>query len=114
MDGDYGQRLLYKGELFTGEAEEYLAGRRVSVTTYTQGIKDGPYWHWFASGVLQATGVMRSGFLAGEALRWHENGVLAQRLLYSEDGHIALAAFAWDEKGAPVSAWVRPDAEEGE
>ncbi|WP_329444159.1 hypothetical protein OG906_18330 [Streptomyces sp. NBC_01426] len=34
----------------------------MSVTTYTQGIKDGPYWHGFASGVLQATGVMRSGF----------------------------------------------------
>lgn len=42
VDLDYAQRLLYRGELFTGEAEEYLAGHRVSLVTYTDGYRDGP------------------------------------------------------------------------
>ncbi|MER5779352.1 hypothetical protein ABT144_34725 [Streptomyces sp. NPDC002039] len=114
VDGDYSHRLLYRGEPFTGEAEEYLAGRRVSVTSYTEGLKDGPHRHWYPSGALQAEGVMRSGFLAGEARRWHENGVLARRLLHSEDGRIALAGCEWDESGAPTRTWERPDTKENE
>ncbi|MFJ9642835.1 toxin-antitoxin system YwqK family antitoxin [Streptomyces sp. NPDC101206] len=79
VDGDDAQRLLYRGEPFTGEAEEYIDGHRVSVTRYTEGIKDGPYRHRYKNGVLQAVGVMRMGFLAGESLRWHANGLLAQK-----------------------------------
>ncbi|MFJ3833653.1 toxin-antitoxin system YwqK family antitoxin [Streptomyces sp. NPDC090046] len=110
VDADYAHRLLYHGELFTGEAEEFVAGRRLSLTTYREGIKDGPYRQWYASGVLQAEGVMRTGRLAGEARRWHENGVLAQRLVQSEDGRFSLQAFEWDENGAPTRTWDRDKA----
>ncbi|MFI2432196.1 hypothetical protein [Streptomyces sp. NPDC018693] len=34
VDLDYAQRLLYRGALFTGEVEEFLAGHRVSLVTY--------------------------------------------------------------------------------
>ncbi|WP_405448164.1 toxin-antitoxin system YwqK family antitoxin [Streptomyces erythrochromogenes] len=110
VDGDYAHRLLYRGELFTGEAEEFVAGRRVSLTTYKEGIKDGLYRQWYASGALQAEGVMRMGLLAGEARRWHENGVLAQRLVQSEDGRFSLQAYEWDANGAPTRTWNRDKA----
>ncbi|MFD7631317.1 toxin-antitoxin system YwqK family antitoxin [Streptomyces sp. NPDC059851] len=109
VDGDYAQRLLYRGELFTGEAEEHLDGCRVGITRYTDGIKDGPYRHWYKSGVLQAEGVMRMGFLAGESLRWHANGTLAKKMISSEDGRFLLASYEWDEDGLPTRTWERTE-----
>ncbi|MER7399616.1 hypothetical protein ABT381_29365 [Streptomyces sp. NPDC000151] len=38
VDMDHGQRLLYRGELFTGEAEERLGGVVVSVDAYLDGL----------------------------------------------------------------------------
>jgi hypothetical protein len=41
VDMDMSRRLLYRGELFTGEVEEYLGGARVSLETYVDGLADG-------------------------------------------------------------------------
>ncbi|MEU4127177.1 hypothetical protein [Streptomyces virginiae] len=53
VDGDHVHRLLYRRVLFTGEAEECIAGRRVRLTTYREGAKDGSYWQWYASGACR-------------------------------------------------------------
>ncbi|WP_308406940.1 hypothetical protein [Streptomyces sp. AC555_RSS877] len=105
VDLDYAQRLLYRGELFTGEVEEYLAGHRVSLVTYTDGYRDGPFREWFKSGVLRAEGTMRMGSLSGEYKSWHENGVLATKKLHSADGGTPLSHYEWDEEGNPTRAW---------
>lgn len=105
VDLDYGLRLLYRGEPFTGEVEEYLAGHRVSLVTYKDGFRDGPYREWYKDGTLSAEGVMRKGFVSGEFKRWHPNGVLAKHMINSEDGRTPLAEFEWDEEGRPARAW---------
>ncbi|WSQ09217.1 hypothetical protein OG604_16365 [Streptomyces sp. NBC_01231] len=92
VDLDYGLRLLYRGEPFTGEVEEYLAGHRVSLVTYEDGFRDGPYREWYKDGTLSAEGVMRMGFVSGEFKRWHPNGVLAKHMINSEDGRTPLEA----------------------
>jgi antitoxin component YwqK of YwqJK toxin-antitoxin module len=105
VDLDYGLRLLYRGEPFTGEAEEYLAGHRVSLVTYKDGFRDGPFREWYKSGVLRAEGTMRMESLSGEYKSWHENGVLATKKLHSADGGAPLSHYEWDEEGCPTRAW---------
>jgi antitoxin component YwqK of YwqJK toxin-antitoxin module len=102
VDLDYGLRLLYRGEPFTGEAEEYLAGHRVSLVTYKDGFRDGPFREWYKSGVLRAEGTMRMESLSGEYKSWHENGVLATKKLHSADGGAPLSHYEWDEEGCPT------------
>jgi antitoxin component YwqK of YwqJK toxin-antitoxin module len=105
VDIGFDHRLLYAGEPYTGEAEEHLAGHLVSRVTYADGFRDGPYREWYKDGTLSAEGVMRRGFVSGESNRWHPNGVLAQRMINSEDGRTPLAAYEWDEEGRPTRAW---------
>lgn len=105
VDLDYDHRLLYRGEVFTGEVEEYLAGHRVSLVTYKDGFRDGLFREWYKSGVLRAEGTMRMGSLSGEYKSWHENGALAVKKLHSEDGRTPLSHYEWDEEGRPTRAW---------
>ncbi|WP_030683892.1 toxin-antitoxin system YwqK family antitoxin [Streptomyces cellulosae] len=105
VDLDYGLRLLYRGEPFTGEVEEYLAGHRVSLVTYKDGFRDGPFREWYKSGVLRAEGMMRMENLSGEYKSWHENGVLGMKKLHSADGGTPLSHCEWDEDGRPTRAW---------
>ncbi len=105
VDLDYGLRLLYRGEPFTGEVEEYLTGHRVSLVTYKNGFRDGPFREWYKSGVLRAEGTMRMESPSGEYQSWHENGVLATKKLHSADGGTPLSHYEWDEEGRPTRAW---------
>ncbi|MEL3948070.1 MULTISPECIES: toxin-antitoxin system YwqK family antitoxin [Streptomyces] len=109
VDIDYGHRLLYCDEPFTGEAVEYLSGHLVSQVMYTEGIKDGSFREWYKDGTLRAEGVMRVGLVSGEFKRWHPNGVLAKRVINSEDGKTPLAEFEWDEEGLPTRSWRQPE-----
>lgn len=105
VDLDYAQRLLYRGELFTGEVEEYLAGHRVSLVTYREGLRDGPFREWYKSGALRAEGTMKMGSLVGEYKNWHENGVLAEKKIHSADDGFPLSHYEWDDEGRPTRAW---------
>ncbi|KDN75104.1 hypothetical protein DF19_26495 [Streptomyces olindensis] len=107
VDVGFDHRLLYAGQPYTGEAVEYLAGRLVSLATYTEGLKDGPYREWYRDGKLRAEGMMHMGFVSGEFKRWHPNGVLAKRMINSEDGKVPIAEYEWDEEGRPTRAWER-------
>jgi antitoxin component YwqK of YwqJK toxin-antitoxin module len=107
VDLDYDQRLLYRGELFTGEVEENLAGHRVSLETYTDGHRDGPFHSWYKSGTRRSEGTMRRGFVSGESKSGHENGLLAQKRVHSADGKTPPALYAWDEEGHPTRTWER-------
>lgn len=107
VDMDPAQRLLYRGELFTGEAEELQAGVRISLDTYTDGILDGPTREWYRDGTPRSAGTMRMGFPSGEFLQWHPNGQLAVKKIHTEDGKILLAEYAWDAEGRQTKEWHR-------
>lgn len=105
VDMDAEQRLLFQGEIYTGEVEEYLGGRLVSRATYVDGHQEGPAHEWYEDGRLRSQGVMRAGRAVGEFRTWHANGALASRLVRSDDGGRILAAFAWDDEGNLTRLW---------
>lgn len=99
VDMDMSRRLLYRGELFTGEVEEFLGGARVSLETYVDGLADGPSWEWYKDGTLESEVTVRKGWAVGVARRWHQNGVLASEWVFSEDNGALLCSRQWDEDG---------------
>ncbi|MFE9629289.1 toxin-antitoxin system YwqK family antitoxin [Streptomyces sp. NPDC006527] len=109
VDMDMGQRLLYRGEPFTGEVEEYLGDARVSLETYADGLPDGPSWEWYKDGTLRAEVTVRKGRAVGIARRWHQNGVLASERSFSEDNGTFLASREWDEQGQPTEVWRKDE-----
>ncbi|KOG29091.1 toxin-antitoxin system YwqK family antitoxin [Streptomyces resistomycificus] len=107
VDMDLGQRLLYRGKLFTGEVEEYLGGARVSLESYVEGLPDGPAWEWYKNGTLESEMTVRKGRAVGVAKRWHPNGVLASERTFSDDNGAMLSVREWDENGQPTKSWSK-------
>ncbi|WP_326767967.1 hypothetical protein OG978_28625 [Streptomyces sp. NBC_01591] len=105
VDMDRGQRLLYRGELFTGEVEEHLGGALVSLDSYVEGVQHGPSREWYEDGTLRSEATAREGRPAGVSGEWHPNGVLAAEVEFSENGLRTLAERRWDEEGQPTKNW---------
>ncbi|WP_034263534.1 toxin-antitoxin system YwqK family antitoxin [Actinospica robiniae] len=98
--------LLYRGELFTGEAVEYFEdGSLWTLETYTEGYKNGPTMQWFRDGTLEEQGQTRASIPVGEWTTWHANGRLRQRTVFSGDGFVLnkLSEQQWDEEGNRIS-----------
>ena len=109
VDMDLAQRLLYRGQPFTGEVEEYLGGARVSLETYVDGLPDGPGWEWYKDGTLESEVTVRKGRAVGVAKKWHPTGVLASERTFSEDNGALLSIREWDENGQPTKNWRKED-----
>ncbi|GHD55145.1 toxin-antitoxin system YwqK family antitoxin [Streptomyces galbus] len=105
VDMDMAMRLLYRGQLFTGEVEEYLLGVRVSLETYADGLLHGPSRGWYRDGMLRYEMVAINGRAVGLSREWHPNGALASERVFSEEGGRLLAHREWDEDGVPTRAW---------
>ncbi|MER6129724.1 hypothetical protein ABT173_45650 [Streptomyces sp. NPDC001795] len=105
VDLDYAQRLLYRGEPFTGEVVEYLGEALVSLETYEDGLRHGPNREWYKDGALQSEGMARRGRPVGISREWHANGTLASEKVFSEDGWTMLSVREWDENGQPTRVW---------
>ncbi|MGW1412685.1 toxin-antitoxin system YwqK family antitoxin [Streptomyces sp. NPDC002403] len=105
VDMDQGQRLLYRGELLTGEVEERLGGAVVSLDSYVAGVQHGPGREWYKDGTLRSEGTAREGRPVGVSREWHPNGVLAVEVEFSGDGTTTLAERCWDEEGRPTKNW---------
>ncbi|MFI2432193.1 toxin-antitoxin system YwqK family antitoxin [Streptomyces sp. NPDC018693] len=82
VDIDRSLRLLYQGELFTGEAVEYLGGALVSLESYQDGLVHGP------------------------SREWYPGGALASEKEFADDGEL-VSHRAWDESGRLVRCWSR-------
>jgi antitoxin component YwqK of YwqJK toxin-antitoxin module len=104
VDMDLGMRLLYRGELFSGEVEEYLGGALISLDTYVDGVPEGPSREWYPDGTPRSESTARRGRAVGVARTWHRNGGLACERVFSEEGHL-LSDRQWDERGRPTRAW---------
>ncbi|MEU6019705.1 hypothetical protein ABZ826_38910 [Streptomyces sp. NPDC047515] len=105
VDVDQGQRLLYRGELFTGEVEERLGGALVSLDPYVVGVQHGPSREWYEDGTLRSESTAHEGRPVGVSREWHPNGVLASEVEFSENGLTMLAERRWDEEGRPTKNW---------
>ncbi|MDK0522369.1 hypothetical protein [Streptomyces sp. ML-6] len=105
VDMDQGQRLLYRGELFTGEVEEHLGDALVSLDSYVEGVQHGPSREWYKDGTLRSEATARTGLPVGTSREWHPNGVLAAEVEFSENGMTMVAERRWDEEGRPTKNW---------
>ncbi|MFC7303503.1 toxin-antitoxin system YwqK family antitoxin [Streptomyces monticola] len=106
VDMDEGERLLYRGALFTGEAVEYQQGALVSLDTYKDGVSHGPTNTWYPDGTLRTEAIMEEGFPVGESKSWHPNGTLASKRIMSPNGLRPLVEFEWDEDGNQTRHWT--------
>ncbi|MEU8292163.1 hypothetical protein [Streptomyces pseudogriseolus] len=105
VDMDDAQRLLYRGEPFTGEVTEHLQGKLVSLDVYRDGIQDGLSREWYKDGTPRSEGTVRDGLPRGEFREWHANGVLASRKVFDNDGLTLREDDQWDETGRPTRSW---------
>jgi hypothetical protein len=103
VDVDMGQRYLYRGELYTGEAVELgLDGTTIiGLWTLTDGLEDGPQKGWHPDGTLHSDGVSRRGIPVGEWRSWHPNGQLESLRVFSDNGDL-LSASDWAPDGTEI------------
>ncbi|MFD5494276.1 toxin-antitoxin system YwqK family antitoxin [Streptomyces sp. NPDC001812] len=109
VDMDDAQRLLYRGEPFTGEVTEHLGGKLVSLDSYADGVQNGSSREWYKDGTLRSEGTVREGLPRGEFREWHSNGTLASRKNFDEDGLTIREEYEWDEDGRPTRSWRLDD-----
>lgn len=102
---DDAQRLLYRGDLLTGEVTEHLGDKLVSRDVYVDGVQNGPSQEWYMDGTLRSEGTVRRGLPCGESKEWHPNGTLASRKVFDEDGLTLREDYAWDEDGRQTRSW---------
>ncbi|MEU7584299.1 hypothetical protein AB0B50_42730 [Streptomyces sp. NPDC041068] len=109
VDMDDAQRLLYRGQCFTGEVAEYLGDKLVSLDNYTNGTQDGLSREWYEDGTIRSEGMVRMGLPCGEFKEWHPNGTLASRKVFDDDGLTLREEFKWDKDGQPTRSWRLED-----
>jgi antitoxin component YwqK of YwqJK toxin-antitoxin module len=97
-------RVVYREELFTGEVEEFAGDARVALSTYRDGVPDGPTVEWYPDGTLRSKGSLRMGQVVGEFKDWHPNGVLAVSRTFDERTTL-VEHYEWDRDGLPTLTW---------
>lgn len=105
IDMDGSQRLLYRGEPFTGEVVEHLGDALVSLESFRNGVPHGPNREWYEDGTLRSEGQARDGRAVGVTREWHKNGTLAVEKVIAEDGLTLLSHQHWDENGQSMRIW---------
>ncbi|MFB7191768.1 toxin-antitoxin system YwqK family antitoxin [Streptomyces sp. NPDC056230] len=109
VDMDNAQRLLYRGEPFTGEVAEYQSGHLISLDEYTEGVLNGLSREWYQDGTLRSEGIVRDGRAAGEFKEWHPNGILKSRKFFDNTLASLREEETWDENGVLLTSWRRDD-----
>ncbi|GGV90128.1 hypothetical protein GCM10015535_45440 [Streptomyces gelaticus] len=106
---DDAQRVIYRGEPFTGEVAEYQSGHLISLDEHTNGVPNGLSREWYQDGTLRSEGVVRDGRPLGEFKEWHPNGVMKSRK-FSDRTLVSLCEEeTWDERGVLLTSWRRDD-----
>ncbi|PWW58365.1 hypothetical protein DFQ13_109158 [Actinokineospora spheciospongiae] len=93
-------RVTHQGKPFTGEVVERAPGGQVvALTTYFEGMEDGPAAEWYPTGERKAEGAVSYGTAIGVHQTWHRNGTLATHDEFDPKGKL-LVRRRWDENGA--------------
>lgn len=104
IDGDLAGRVTYRGELFTGQTVEYSpGGTRIALTSYIDGVEDGPSKEWYPDGRPLSEGMVKTGRAIGEWREWYPSGRLKQLDVFDDAGN-HLSRTAWDEGGNPADS----------
>ncbi|MGX7759045.1 toxin-antitoxin system YwqK family antitoxin [Streptomyces angustmyceticus] len=80
-------RVYHQDSLFTGEVISRDAQNRViGLAHYVEGISCGPQVQWYSDGSRKSEGQSEMGVAVGEWRRWHANGQLAERYVFTPQG----------------------------
>ncbi|QQQ74825.1 hypothetical protein IOD16_27340 [Saccharothrix sp. 6-C] len=96
------QRVMHDDGPFTGEAE-YRGedGELLELTTYYDGIPNGPQEEYYPGGQVKSRGENHMGMAVGEWHEWHPDGKLAAHRTFSANGW-PLHVKEWDADGVLV------------
>ncbi|MDA3646477.1 hypothetical protein LZ318_04500 [Saccharopolyspora indica] len=89
LDGEPCGPVLYEGKRFTGESVDELPdGTLISLTSYANGLQDGPDQEWYTDGSKRAEGLFRQGVPIGVHRTWDPDGRLVREIEFSDGGRI--------------------------
>lgn len=101
LEYDNSQRRLYRGIPYTGTAWEfYVNGEVMTEQTFREGVPHGVSRAYRPGERIESERWHDYGRRNGRWRTWHENGRLADELIY-ERGHI-VSRSAWTEDGRPI------------
>ena len=84
---------------FTGEVAEHAPdGTLIGLTTYHNGVEDGPSLAWWPNGTPRTRGEVSAGMATGTHEKWHPNGTLAATDTFDGRGR-HLSRKRWDDNG---------------
>ncbi|WP_431781534.1 toxin-antitoxin system YwqK family antitoxin [Streptomyces chumphonensis] len=110
VDLDVNERLFSAGELYTGEAVEYVGEQIVALDVYVDGLLNGMSRQWFNDGSLRGEGAVVEGRPTGEHKEWHANGQLAARRMFDATGWKLISEETWNEEGERLTSWTADSA----
>ncbi|MGR3934060.1 toxin-antitoxin system YwqK family antitoxin [Streptomyces sp. BRA346] len=81
--------VYYRGERYTGEAEERLPdGTLITLTSYLDGRQDGLDREWYPDGTLKSEAHFRDGIPVGVHRTWRPDGTLSSEVEFTDGGSI--------------------------
>ncbi|WP_424185065.1 toxin-antitoxin system YwqK family antitoxin [Actinokineospora sp. G85] len=99
VDMDEDLKVYLNDQPFTGEVVEHGPdGVLVGLTTYSNGVEDGPSLAWWPDGTPRVHGEVLNGLAIGMHEKRHPNGTLAASDELDGQGH-QLSRKRWDENG---------------
>lgn len=111
-DFDDDLRYFHQGKPFTGEAIETApTGELIALTTFRNGIEDGPHLGWYRDGSRRSETTVVNGKAVGISRKWYPNGQIAEEVEFDENGEMVMLR-RWNEDGSPAP--VRQRALNGE
>lgn len=97
------QHYYLVNDQLDGEFREFLEkGQLISITTYKNGIKSGPYTLFYSSGQVYLTHNYVDGKVQGEGLAYYQSGVLKNKMNYIDDVPKG-EWISYDETGQEIS-----------
>ncbi len=94
--------MYYRGELFTGEMVElYDDGSLFTLTTYVDGMEDGPSQGFYPDGSPQSEGTAARNRAIGEWREWYPDGTVKQVDVYDDTGRLR-SRRKWDAAGTLI------------
>jgi len=99
-DFDDGLRYFYKGEPLTGEAVETDPdGNMNEITTFRNGVEEGPQLAWYSDGSRKYESMLSNGNPIGVVRKWYRNGQLQEEREFDQNGRMSKVR-QWNEDGS--------------
>jgi antitoxin component YwqK of YwqJK toxin-antitoxin module len=100
-DTEDGWMVRLDGVPFTGEVLDSEDGRITGVTTYRDGLQDGPEVEYYPDGAKESEGHYSKGTLVGEYRTWYPGGQLKEFNLLDRWGDVRKIQ-QWDPQGGLI------------